>query len=146
MKKIKIVVKKMSVLYTNVLICCQDQRANGLELLQSCTKPSMCDLLETNDLTANWTWKMCVCLFLSVSAYWNKPKLINKNIQGILLDLRESIMSFSKPNQQQHVLVYPSWPCDTIWQQRSWSTLVQVMAYCLKAPSHYLNQCWLIIR
>ena len=25
------------------------------------------------------------------------------------------------------------------------STLVPVMACCLKAPSHYLNQCWLII-
>ena len=37
------------------------------------------------------------------------------------------------------------WPCDTIWRQRSGSTLAQVMAWCLMAPSHYLNQCWLII-
>ena len=29
---------------------------------------------------------------------------------------------------------------DTIW-----STLVQVMACCLMATSHYLNQCWLIV-
>ena len=36
-------------------------------------------------------------------------------------------------------------PSDAIWHCRSWSTLVQVMAYCLTAPSHYLNQCWLII-
>ena len=36
-------------------------------------------------------------------------------------------------------------PSDTIWRQRSGSTLVQVMACCLTAPSHYLNQCWLII-
>ena len=28
----------------------------------------------------------------------------------------------------------------------SWSTLAQVMAWCLMAPSHYLNQCWLIIK
>ena len=34
---------------------------------------------------------------------------------------------------------------DAIWQQGSRSTLVQVMACCLTAPSHYLNQCWLII-
>ena len=27
--------------------------------------------------------------------------------------------------------------------QRSWSTLVQVMACCLAATNHYLNQCWL---
>ena len=29
--------------------------------------------------------------------------------------------------------------------KRSGSTLAQVMACCLTAPSHYLNQCWLII-
>ena len=28
---------------------------------------------------------------------------------------------------------------------RVWPTLAQVMACCLTAPSHYLNQCWLII-
>ena len=36
-------------------------------------------------------------------------------------------------------------PSDAIWWQGSRSTLVQVMACCLTAPSHYLNQCWLII-
>ena len=36
-------------------------------------------------------------------------------------------------------------PSDAIWRQRSGSTLVQVMACCLTAPSHYLNLCWLII-
>ena len=35
-------------------------------------------------------------------------------------------------------------PDDAIWWQRSGSSLVQVMACCLMAPSHYLNQCWLI--
>ena len=37
------------------------------------------------------------------------------------------------------------WPSDTILWHRSGSTWVQVMACCLMAPSHYLNQCWLII-
>ena len=32
------------------------------------------------------------------------------------------------------------WLCDAIWWHRSWSILVQVMACCLTAPSHYLNQ------
>ena len=46
---------------------------------------------------------------------------------------------------------YPSpgvnsfWPSDTMWRQRSGSTLAQVMACCLMAPSHYLNRCSLII-
>ena len=37
------------------------------------------------------------------------------------------------------------WPSDPRWRQRSGSTLAQIMACCLTAPSHYLNQCWLII-
>ena len=35
--------------------------------------------------------------------------------------------------------------CDLKWQHRSGSTLAQAMACCLMAPSHYLNQCWLIV-
>ena len=38
------------------------------------------------------------------------------------------------------------WPCDAIWPHRSGSILTMVMACCLTAPSHCLNQCWLIIR
>ena len=37
------------------------------------------------------------------------------------------------------------WPSDTIWRQRSGSTLAQGADCCLTASSHYLNQCWLII-
>ena len=37
------------------------------------------------------------------------------------------------------------WPNDAICRHRSGSILAQVMACCLTAPSHYLNQCWLII-
>ena len=36
------------------------------------------------------------------------------------------------------------WPGDAIWRHGTRSTLAQVMACCLTAPSHYLNQCWLI--
>ena len=36
------------------------------------------------------------------------------------------------------------WPIYNIWWHRSGSALVQVMACCLTAPSHYLNQCWLL--
>ena len=37
------------------------------------------------------------------------------------------------------------WPSNAMWRHRSGSTLAQVMACCLTAPSHYLNQCWLVI-
>ena len=38
------------------------------------------------------------------------------------------------------------WPSGTIRWHGSLSTLVQVMASYLTAQSHYLNQCWLIIK
>ena len=38
-----------------------------------------------------------------------------------------------------------SWPTGTMWWQTSGSTLAQVMACYLLAPSHFLNQCWLVI-
>ena len=33
------------------------------------------------------------------------------------------------------------WPSDPLRRQGNESTLAQVMACCLTAPSHYLNQC-----
>ena len=36
------------------------------------------------------------------------------------------------------------WPSNTIRWHRYWPTLAQVMACCLTAPSHHLNQWWLI--
>ena len=35
------------------------------------------------------------------------------------------------------------WPSNAIWH-KSGSTLAQVMACCLTATSHYLNQCWFV--
>ena len=37
------------------------------------------------------------------------------------------------------------WPSDAICRHWSQSTLTQVMACCLTAPSDYPNQCWLLI-
>ena len=37
------------------------------------------------------------------------------------------------------------WTRDAIWLHRFGSTFAQGMACCLTAPSHYLNQYWLII-
>ena len=42
-------------------------------------------------------------------------------------------------------LINSLWPSDVIWRQGSRLTFAQVIACCLTAPSHYLNQYWLII-
>ena len=57
------------------------------------------------------------------------------------------VVSFNKCHSHEWSLSYfnPLWPSNAKWQKRSGSTEAQVMACCLMAPSHYLNQCWLII-
>ena len=34
---------------------------------------------------------------------------------------------------------------DVIWHRESSSALIQVMAWCLVAPSHFLKQCWITV-
>ena len=46
---------------------------------------------------------------------------------------------------QYYITLNSSWHSDAIWWHGSGSTLAQVMAWCLMAPSHYLNQWWVII-
>ena len=68
------------------------------------------------------------------------PPVINHNLGWCNWGLNQITNIFQK------ILPFNSLgPSDAIWRWRSWSTLVQVMACCLTAPSHYLNQCWLII-
>ena len=48
--------------------------------------------------------------------------------------------------QCHKVMILSHHPSDTIWPQRTRSTLARViMDYCLKSLSHCLNQCWLLI-
>ena len=43
------------------------------------------------------------------------------------------------------IFIFWLWFNDAICHHRSGSILVQVMACCLAAPSHYMNHCWLAI-
>ena len=75
-----------------------------------------------------WLYEMYVV------GYWNR-KIITPAALSLMRMCLSSILSPS----------ISFWPSDAIWRQRSGSALTQVMACCLTAPSHYLNQCWLII-
>ena len=54
-------------------------------------------------------------------------------LEGLILVKHQDIFS----------LINSLWPSEAIWPHKTWSTLVQVLACCLTAPSHYLIQCWL---
>ena len=47
---------------------------------------------------------------------------------------------------EEIVKIKSLWLCDAICQHRSGSTLAQVMAGCLTAPSLHLNWCWVITK
>ena len=59
--------------------------------------------------------------------------------------IKSSFRLWRHPIPHPYGRVNSLWPSDVIWRQGSGSTLPQVMACCLTAPSHYLNQCWFII-
>ena len=78
----------------------------------------------------------------------------------VYLNILKLKMLMQKPCQQNEIMATCWWnfmkiwytsgvnswrPRDAIWWCSSGSTLAQVMVCCLTAPSHYLNQCWLII-
>ena len=91
------------------------------------------------------------CLLMSMQGQMlgNKPRGGGGgggvNIKWHLTSRRITVNYQDMLSHDRIMFINSLWPSDTIWQQRSGSTLVQVMACCLIAPSHYLNQCWLII-
>ena len=65
----------------------------------------------------------------------------------------KSVMKSRKPEYGTKPGRYVSYQCinslwssDALWRHSSQSTLAEVMASCLTAPSHYLKQCRLIIK
>ena len=67
----------------------------------------------------------------SCSSPYHTPKTKQKTIQ--------------RQRNNNIILLHNVRPSDAIWRHRSGSALPQIMACCLTAPNHYLNQCWLII-
>ena len=64
--------------------------------------------------------------------------------------MSDEVIYFSKSQplsnfENQGVVLLHIEASDAIWCQRTFLTLVQIMACCLMAPSHHLNQCWLIL-
>ena len=96
-----------------------------LNLRLICTKGQLCKQRNREPSpTFPWDWTTLCCTSMQSldTCYWMSQDYL---VLGLINSL---------------------WPSNTIWRWRSGSTLAQVMACCLMAPSHYLNLCWLIIR
>ena len=87
--------------------------------------------------------KSLLCIWRSGTRRWNLR--VSEN-QRKMRHLYISSTGIQFSNELQWLDLPPHlWPSDVILWHRSESTLVQVTACCLTAPSHYLNQRWLII-
>ena len=93
-------------------------------------------------------------LALSLTACWNMEPDFGLTWHGLVRNRRQAIIWANNGLKLlTHICVIRPqgfnlfWPSDilSVWQQGSRSTLAQIMACCLTAPSHYLHQCWLMI-
>ena len=109
-------------------------------------------------LSASWLIQiMACCLFGNkplpepmITVYWtfsNKPQWnFNQNTMIFIWKntFKDSICKLVAILFQP-LCVNSLAPNDTIWQSWTLSTLFQVIAWCLMAPSYYLNQHWLVV-
>ena len=127
------------------------------ERLQSwknhCVLPFQPRILASPTLLHNWHHLIALCyacdLKLAVPIhciqslrlqFWHKVNIILEGWSAIFLcHHRQFTASFLC------MAVSSLWPCYGIWQHRTVSILAQVRACCLTAPSHYLNQCFLVV-
>ena len=88
--------------------------------------------------------KMVIDVFTDVG--WNICLSLSKWGSLIWMQLHIDVINLSPEAGPHWHHLYINWlrPSDAKWLHRSGSTLVQVLAFCLMAPSHYLKQCWLI--
>ena len=98
--------------------------------------------------------RACTCVEQSISLDEQRHQLSSVSLEWVSCLINTfNADGFQETNMYLHFsviswmaqVVNSLWPSDIIWWQGSRSTLAQVMACCLTAPSHYLNQCWLMI-
>ena len=127
--------------------CCK------LDIHISCPIVCKSDLLKLIDFQAKCTPISCI-LILNQPPYSTKPlpkPMLTYHEQSEIYgaytcrQYHKQMWRNQSLKQDWNCMFNSLWPSDAIWRHRSGSTLAQVMAGCLTAPSHYLNQCWLII-
>ena len=87
---------------------------------------------------------------------WPWPLILKTNrvLYELMMHLCVKFVKISQSVHELCMIFFPGKPtnkplthCGLVmpYGNISGSTLVQVMACCLAAPSHYMNQCWLVI-
>ena len=72
----------------------------------------------------------------------SNSSLLSWSSEVICIQLTNTVLQSSKGTL---TFINSLWPSVFIWRHRTGSTLSQEMPWCLMAPSHYLNHCWVSI-
>ena len=78
-------------------------------------------------------------------SFWLTTKYDSKEVYGFCT-LKDYDLEILQEKNLNHCGLVPLVMSYAVWGNRSWSTLAHVMAWCLTAPNHYLNQCWLVVK
>ena len=113
----KLISAKFLMLGDDFLVC---------NFLSSITFPWLLMIFQSSMTFHDFSWKFYVSRFSRFSRPCGNPVACS-NISGSCMHQR---------------YLNSLWPGDAIWRHKTGSTLAQVMACCLMAPS---PQCWLII-
>ena len=126
-------------------------------------------LISTVDADGLWfSTRASVATVLSMHSYISSCLWVNLAMITTWKNARLTLVYFTKHKSRfAFSVISQHWNGSRSWRASSWkitflrsssvvvfrgmvqdftcdkSTLVQVMAWCLMAPSHYLNQCWL---
>ena len=118
---------------------CSNSIANALELLQSCTKPAIYALLlhlfiaAISSFMFTWMWHWVIYLLWNELIYSLAPGISECESENVNFNLVLLIdfFRFSHDNA-------PRWMPQDLTDAKS--ALVQVIAWCRQATSHYLSQ------
>ena len=117
--------------------------------------PHWCSLFFSWRLTKFWFgYKIichCCCIFSDPAVDFRSLDIpvnaVATALKGFFGDLAEPLIPTHYHNELLDTCgewFNSLWPSDEIWRHILGSTLAQVMACCLTAPSHWLNQRWLL--
>ena len=132
---------------------CSNSSALAMELLQSCTKPSILGLPQcqwsnpegygANQPLPKHNKAGTVCIIPGMYCSVDPEQ----TSQNLCKALKPTFLTQEKPLQMytRCYSVNSLWPSDVIWWYRFGLTLAQVLACCLMTPSHYLHQCWSLL-
>ena len=111
---------------------------------QTCwSSGSSCGIRGSSLRSSSRAWRNICCQ--RAESRWGEWLVHSDGIDHIDCLAQACVISGIEAMEIPQFSINPLWTGDAICWHKSRSTLAQVMACCLTAPSHYLKQCWVTV-